>query len=173
MKRWTCTDCKLEFPPTSTHWYQSQIDKVDKNPNRFSIGGKCKPCSREYGKKYRAGIKQKGLVRSQRTTSVMAGAITGTIYVIGPDLPETPYKIGVTSGADTRKRKTALQTAHWMDLKEVWKSTVLTRADIIEGKLHKHFEKKRVRGEWFNIGKAEIEAIPELIEKFKQDLENK
>ena len=170
MKRWICTDCKLEFPPILTYWYQNQLDKVNQNPNRLAIGGKCKSCAKEYCKKRRSAIKAKGLVRSQKTTSFMAGAVTGTIYVIGPDIPRTPYKIGITSGSDTRKRKSALQTAHWMELKEVWKSNVFDRSDLIEKKLHKHFEKQRVRGEWFNLNKADIESIPELIEKCKREL---
>ena len=53
-----------------------------------------------------------------------------------------------------------------MDLKLVWKSDLLPRADIIEKKLHKHFEKQKVRGEWFNITKKDIKDIPGLIEHF-------
>jgi hypothetical protein len=53
-----------------------------------------------------------------------------------------------------------------MDLKEVWKSDLLDRADIIETKLHKHFKKKLVRGEWFNLTKNDIINIPKLIKHF-------
>ena len=60
----------------------------------------------------------------------------------------------------------SLQTAHWMDLKLVWKSDLLDRADIIEKKLHKHFEKQRVRGEWFNISQNDIKNIPKLVNHF-------
>ena len=91
----------------------------------------------------------------------------GTIYVIGPNVPGTPYKIGITSGSNTDKRKSALQTAHWMELKLVWKSGVLDRVDKIEKKLHKHFDKKWVRGEWFNITEKDINTIPNLVEKFR------
>lgn len=170
MKRWICTDCKLEFPPTLNYWYQNQLDRVNQNPNRISIGGKCKPCAIEYGKKWREGIKQKGLTRSQRTTSLMANAMTGTLYVIGPDIPGTPYKIGITSGSDTRKRKSSLQTANWMTLKEIWKSDLIPRVDKIEPLIHQYFSRVHVRGEWFNLNKADIESIPELIEKFKREL---
>lgn len=101
----------------------------------------------------------------------MANAVTGTIYIIGPDIPNTPYKIGITSGTDTNGRKRSLQTAHWMDLKLVWKSELLDRVDIIEKKLHKHFENYRVRGEWFNITKKEINKIPSLIKNFGDENE--
>jgi len=53
-----------------------------------------------------------------------------------------------------------------MDLKLVWKSDVLNRADLIEKKLHKHFKKQWVRGEWFNISQNDIKDIPRLIEHF-------
>jgi hypothetical protein len=170
MKSWSCTDCKLEFPSTLDYWYQNQLDRVNQNPNRMSIGGKCKPCAIEYSKKWREKIKQKGLTRNQKTTRVMAKAVTGTLYVIGTDIPETPYKIGITSGSNTQKRKTALQTAHWMDLKEIWKSDLIPRVDKIERLIHQHFNHVRVRGEWFNINKADIESIPKLIEKFKEEI---
>ena len=119
---------------------------------------------------WRSAIKAKGLTRSQKTTLVMAGAVAGTVYVQGPDIPGLPYKIGVTAGLDTRKRLSANQVGNWHVLKEVWKSDLLNRADIIEAKLHKHFEKKRVRGEWFSINKADIDSIPKLIEHFVVEL---
>jgi hypothetical protein len=170
MKRWVCTDCKLEFPSTLDYWYQNQLDRVNTNPNRISIGGKCKPCAIEYSKRWRENIKQRGLTRSQKNTSLMAKAVTGTLYVIGPDIPGTPYKIGITSGSNTQKRKTSLQTAHWMTLKEIWKSDLTPRIDKIETLIHEHFNHVHVRGEWFNISKDDIESIPELIEKFKREL---
>lgn len=163
---YTCGKCKTLLAATDEHFFPSNLKKVAEDPNRLVIP-KCKACANQYATEWRGAIKEKGLTRSQKTTSKMAGAITGTVYVIGPDIPGTPYKIGVTSGSDTRKRKTALQTSHWMDLNEVWKSDLLDRADIIEGKLHKHFEKKHVRGEWFNISKQDIDSIPSLIKQFK------
>jgi hypothetical protein len=163
---YNCGKCGLLLESSDRYFYPHSLKKVSNNSN-LTVIGQCKSCAKEYCKKRRSAIKAKGLVRSQKTTSFMAGAVTGTIYVIGPDIPSTPYKIGITSGSDTRKRKSALQTAHWMELKEVWKSNVFDRADLIEKKLHKHFEKQRVRGEWFNITKADITDIPNLIEQFR------
>jgi hypothetical protein len=147
------------------HFFPSSLLKVEKDVDRLVIP-QCKSCANLYAKKWRSAVKAKGLVRSQKNTLASAGAVTGTIYVIGPEIPGTPYKIGITSGSNTDKRKTSLQTAHWMDLKLVWKSDVLDRADLIEQKLHRHFEKKRVRGEWFNISHADIKDIPKLLEHF-------
>ena len=162
---YTCGKCKLLLEANDEHFFNNSLKKVSNNSN-LTVIGQCKACAKQYATKWRSDIKAKGLVRSQKTTIALAGAITGTVYVIGPDIPGAPYKIGITSGSDTRKRKTTLQTAHWMDLKEVWKSDLLDRADIIEKKLHKHFEKKRVRGEWFNITTDDITNIPHLIKHF-------
>ena len=162
---YTCGKCKLLLEATEEYFVPSGLKKVAKDLNRLVIP-QCKSCAKQYAIQWRSNIKAKGLVRSQKTTLVLAGAVTGTIYVIGPDIPGTPYKIGITSGSNTNKRKMSLQTAHWMDLKLVWKSDLLDRADIIEKKLHKHFEKQRVRGEWFNISQNDIKNIPKLVNHF-------
>lgn len=162
---YTCGKCKVLLEATADYFHPHRLKKVAKNNNLLVIS-QCKSCTNEYSMQWRSAIKAKGLVRSQKTTLALAGAVTGTVYVIGPDIPGTPYKIGITSGSNTDKRKTSLQTAHWMDLKLVWKSDLLDRADIIEKKLHKHFEKQWVRGEWFNITKQDINDIPRLVEQF-------
>ena len=160
-----CGQCKQLLEATEEHFFLSSLTRVEKNPNRLAIP-QCKKCGNAYSKKRYGTIKTKGFTRNQKKTLTAAGAVIGTIYVIGPDVPETPYKIGITSGSNTDKRKTSLQTAHWMELKLIWKSKVLDRADKIEKKLHKHFKKKWVRGEWFNITKKDINAIPMLVEQF-------
>jgi hypothetical protein len=162
---YTCGKCKLLLEATEEYFVPSGLKKVAKDLNRLVIP-QCKSCAKQYATQWRSAIKAKGLVRSQKTTLVLSGAVNGTIYVIGPDIPGLPYKIGITSGSNTDKRKSSLQTAHWMDLKLVWKSDLLNRADIIEKKLHKHFEKQWVRGEWFNINQNDIKDIPKLIEQF-------
>ena len=162
---YTCGKCKKSLEATEEHFFPSNLKEVAKDLNRLVIS-RCKLCANTYSMQWRSNIKAKGLTRSQRNTIALAGAVVGTVYVIGPDVPGTPYKIGITSGTKTDRRKSALQTAHWMDLKEVWKSDLLDRADVVEKKLHKHFEKKRVRGEWFNINKADIDSISGLIEHF-------
>jgi hypothetical protein len=168
MKNWTCTDCKLTLPPTTNYWYQNQLDRVNKNPNRISIGGKCKSCATEYGRKWRAAIKAKGLTRSQK--NFISSNKSGTIYVIGTEEPGNPYKIGKTMGTDTRARKSDLQVSHWLPLKEFWKSDYIPNIDQIEIKLHKHFDNVRIRGEWFKISHDDIKMIPSLIENFNKDL---
>lgn len=162
---YACGKCKLLLEASEEYFFPSALKKVTENCSRLVIP-QCKTCATQYATQWRSAVKAKGLTRSQKTISIVSGAVTGTIYVIGPDIPGTPYKIGITSGSNTDKRKTSLQTAHWMDLKLVWKSDLLTRADIIETKLHKHFEKQWIRGEWFNITKDDIINIPNLIAHF-------
>lgn len=162
---YTCGKCKKLLEATDEYFFPSGLKQVVKNLNRLVIS-QCKSCANQYATQWRSAIKANLLVRSQTKTLALAGAVTGTVYVIGPDIPGTPYKIGITSGSNTQKRRTSLQTAHWMDLKEIWKSDLLDRADIIEKKLHKHFEKKWVRGEWFNITRTDIETIPTLINHY-------
>jgi Meiotically up-regulated gene 113 len=160
-----CGKCKLLLEANEEFFFPHSLKKVSSNAN-LTVIGQCKSCANQYATQWRASIKEKGLVRSQRTTLALAGAVVGTVYVQGPDIPGLPYKIGVTAGRDTRKRLSGNQVGNWHVLKEVWKSDLLDRADLIEDKLHKHFESKRVRGEWFDITRQDIDAIPSLIEQF-------
>jgi hypothetical protein len=160
-----CGKCKELFEATAEHFFPHSLKKVTNNSN-LTVIGQCKKCANQYATQWRAAIKAKGLVRSRRTTLAMAGAVTGTVYVIGTDVPGAPYKIGITSGRDTRKRLSGNQVGNWIELKEVWKSSLLDRVDLVEKKLHKHFEKKRVRGEWFNITKKDIKSMTKLVEHF-------
>ena len=104
---YTCGKCKLLLEATEEYFVPSGLKKVAKDLNRLVIP-QCKSCAKQYSIQWRSAIKAKGLVRSQKTTLVLAGAVTGTIYVIGPDISGTPYKIGITSGSNTHKRKMSL-----------------------------------------------------------------
>ncbi len=162
IRKYKCTTCKKLLDGTEENFVPSYLKRGAANSNLTSLP-KCKMCANVYSANYRQSLKDKGLVRSQRTTLKMAKAVRGTIYVIGADIDDTPYKIGVTVGTDVSKRKTALQTSHWVDLKIIWKSDLLERADKIEKKIHAHFDKLRIRGEWFKLSKEDLEIIPELI----------
>ena len=163
---YTCGKCKLVLPATEHNFFASGLKRVAKDANRLVIP-QCKTCAKQYATEWRSAIKLKGLTRSQKTTSMAAGAKRGTIYVIGASVPGTPYKIGVTAGSDTRKRLSSNQVGNWMVLKEVWKSPVLERAGVIESQLHQHFDHCRVRGEWFNITQDDIDAMGTLIQQLE------
>jgi hypothetical protein len=147
-------------------FFPSSIKKVIKTPGK-SIIPKCKECGNNYANIHRESIKSKGLIRNQRKSLSMAQAVNGTLYVIGSDNPNTPYKIGIVSGYDIRKRKSAIQTGNWVELKLIWKSDIIERVDIMEKKIHDYFVDKRVRGEWFNISKKDVDNLPGIITRLK------
>jgi len=163
-----CSSCKSEKPATDEYFFPSYLAKAHRNPNVLAIG-KCKICANEYSEKWRFNLKDKKLVRSQRNTIENAKAVNGTIYVFGSDIPGTPYKIGMTSGTDTRKRLSSIQTGNWVKIKEIWKSDYTSRVDKIEERLHKHFNKFHVSGEWFSITKEDIENMKNIIKTFNEE----
>ncbi len=147
-------------------FFPSSIKKAIKTPGK-SIIPKCKECGNIYANMNREYIKSKGLIRNQRKSLLMAKAVNGTLYVIGPDIPNTPYKIGIVSGHDVRKRKSSIQSSNWVELKLIWKSDIMERVDIMEKKIHDYFVDKKVRGEWFNISKKDIDNLPSIIDQLK------
>jgi uncharacterized Zn finger protein len=147
-------------------FFPSSIKKVIKTPGK-SIIHKCRECGNNYASKHHESIKSKGLIRNQRKSLYMAKAVNGTLYVIGSDTLNTPYKIGIVSGYDIRQRKSSIQTGNWIELKIIWKSDIIERVDIIEKKLHDYFVDKHVRGEWFNISKKDIDNLPSIINQLK------
>ena len=158
--KYQCSKCNMVKEESG--FFPSSIKKVIKTPGK-SIIPKCKECGNNYADIHRASIKSKGLIRNQRKSLSMAQAVNGTLYVIGSDIPNTPYKIGIVSGYDIRKRKSSIQTGNWIELKLIWKSDIMERVDIMEKKLHNYFKDKRVRGEWFNISKKDIDNLPSII----------
>ena len=160
-----CTHCKIKKATTKEHFHTSSLERAIRNPDILSIG-KCKICVNEYNEKYRSAIKEKRLTRNQRTTVDLANAKNGVVYIFGSGLPSHPYKIGITSGTDTRKRLSSVQTGNWVTINEIWKSAYTHRVDRIEKKLHSHFNNARVSGEWFNLSKKDIKNIPALVQKF-------
>jgi hypothetical protein len=43
----------------------------------------------------------------------------------------------------------------------------MERVDIMEKKIHDYFVDKKVRGEWFNISKKDIDNLPSIIDQLK------
>jgi len=160
-----CSSCQTEKAATEEYFYPSLLEKGARNPNLLVIP-KCKICAKDYGDKYRANLKDKRLTRNKRIPVDLANAKNGVVYIFGSGLPSHPYKIGITSGTDTRQRLSAVQTGNWVTINEIWKSSYIARIDRIEKKLHDHFHHARVSGEWFNLSKKDIKRIPGLIETF-------
>ena len=162
--KYQCSKCKCNKEESA--FFPSSIKKVIKTPGKTIIP-KCKECGNNYADIHRVSIKRKGLIRNQKKESILANAVNGSLYVIGPDIPNTPYKIGIVSGYDVRKRKSSIQSSNWMELKLMWKSGIMDRVDIMEKKLHNYFKDKRVRGEWYNISKKDIDNLPSIINQLK------
>ena len=158
--KYQCSKCKCNKEESA--FFPSSIMKVIKTPGKTIIP-KCKECGNNYADIHRASIKRKGLIRNQMKESIFANAVNGSLYVIGPDIPNTPYKIGIVSGYDIRKRKSSIQSSNWRELKLMWTSDVMGRVDIMEKNLHNYFKDKRVRGEWYNISKKDIDNLPSII----------
>lgn len=160
-----CSSCQTEKAATEEYFYPSLLEKGARNPNLL-VMPKCKICAKEYSDEYNAKRKAKKLTRRRQVPVEFANAKNGVVYIFGSGLPSHPYKIGITTGTDTRKRLSSVQTGNWVIINEIWKSSYIIRIDQIEKKLHSHFNHARVSGEWFNLSKKDIKRIPELIETF-------
>jgi hypothetical protein len=154
----TCNRCKESKSICSDHFFPGDIRKAEQNHTKKTV-----PTCRQCENAYQAERKRLSRLKPEIF-------IDGTIYVFTVDLPGAPYKIGMTSGRDTRKRKSQIQTSHWMSVKEVWKSDYFPKVNKLEEKLHKHFDRVRVHGEWFNINEDDIKSIPKLMEEFSKEL---
>lgn len=164
---YSCSACKNVFKATEQYFYPCYLKKAQQKPALTSLPT-CKDCSRVTTKEYRQKLRDKGVSRTQKTLNKELWNKKGIVYIIGSDVPNTPFKIGMVSGTDVKKRVSALQTSHWIELKEVWKSSLLPHALSVEKRLHTHFEHKKVRGEWFNLNSEDIKSIPQLLEKFEE-----
>jgi hypothetical protein len=166
---YTCFTCNIEKAATNENFHPSALERGALAPHILAIG-KCKICCKEYSDKYNAKRKEKRLTRRLRVPVEFANAKNGVVYIFGSGLPSHPYKIGITTGTDTRKRLSSVQTGNWFTINEIWKSPYILRVDRIEKKLHSHFNHARVSGEWFNLSKKDIKNIPTLIETFLEEV---
>lgn len=80
----------------------------------------------------------------------------GVIYIIGSADHSTPYKIGFTSRKDTTKRLEEIQAGSWVELKLLYESPVLNNITQIEKRVHGHYNKKRIKNEWFALTKKDV-----------------
>ncbi|WP_425555973.1 GIY-YIG nuclease family protein [Kitasatospora nipponensis] len=90
------------------------------------------------------------------------------VYAIGEDNGSGLVKIGRSMDANARARQ--LQTGSPHQLQVLWQHSTLD--PDLEAKLHRHFQDRRLKGEWFDFGHsdwrraldeaaAELEAIPD------------
>lgn len=70
------------------------------------------------------------------------------IYIIGSDNP--PYKIGISK--DPQQRLKSIQTGHPHQLQILeLRETDSKKTKLLESVIHKHLNRYRMKGEWFDI----------------------
>ena len=163
----TCHTCKNSYPITEEHWHSVLIKRFNKKPSVTT--GRCKKCGNEYTRLYQSKLKEQGLTRKKKIPIEQTLINRGVLYIIG-STPKNPVKIGITRGTTSEKRMTALQTSHWLDLKIIYQTPVVSNIELLERELHKRFSKERVKGEWFRLSPKKIQfLVSELQEKFLEN----
>ena len=163
-----CSACKEDKPSTEEHWMPSSLKVAVEKPHRTGIGY-CKSCSKISGAAYVKKLKDAKLTRSRKPVE---RNIKGKVYIIGPKdnkKSQYPYKIGISTGTTIQTRLSGIQVGHWLDLEVIYESEVLDHVRSVESKLHREYKAKNVRGEWFNINKAEIKEIKATLKKLSMD----
>ena len=77
------------------------------------------------------------------------------------------YKIGFTKKS-VESRVKQLQTGNYskIEIDYVYESDDYIVS--IESRLHKHFDSKRISGEWFDLDREDIKEFPTLCERFHE-----
>ena len=161
-----CSTCKNSFPITEEHWHSVLIKRFLKKPTVTS--GKCRKCGNEYTAKYQKSLKEKGLTRKYKIPVRETLVNRGVLYIIG-STSRNPVKIGITRGTTVDRRITALQTSHWLDLKVIYQTPVVSEVELLERELHKRYKDYRVKGEWFKLSPKKISKL--ILELQKKNLE--
>jgi hypothetical protein len=161
-----CTRCKGQFPPTTEYFYASLLRNLE-GPEKTSLG-QCKVCAVAYAAQYNSKRTEK---KKARAGNWFDKTSMGKLYVIGVD-DLNPLKIGVVTGTTIEKRKTALQTSHWLDLKVFYESPVINNPLVVERMLHEKYHDKKLRGEWFDIRLSEVEKIKNLVDPHQKKNSN-
>lgn len=91
------------------------------------------------------------------------------VYLIGENGNEGSYKIGSTRCKDIKKRLKQLQTGNSNSL--FIKSSFETDYPFkIEKMLHAKFKNNRSIGEWFYLGKNEVESFNDVCSDFEKSV---
>lgn len=74
------------------------------------------------------------------------------IYIIGSNNP--PYKIGISKNPKKRLRNIQTGHPHKLEILEL-RETDSKRTKLLESVIHKHLDRYRMKGEWFDISLEE------------------
>ena len=88
------------------------------------------------------------------------------IYLISAEIKGVTYhKIGYTK-REVETRIKEFKTGNCSDFEILYVYTPNDHPVSIERALHRHFDLKKIDGEWFELSKEDIEEFPSLCEKF-------
>ncbi|CAG7581493.1 MAG: hypothetical protein SLAVMIC_00869 [uncultured marine phage] len=88
------------------------------------------------------------------------------IYLISAEINGVIcHKIGYTK-REVETRIKEFKTGNCSDFEILYVYTPEKHPVSIEGALHKHFQLKKIDGEWFELSQEDIEEFPSLCEKF-------
>lgn len=104
----------------------------------------------------------KSLLNRQNVKTIKKERKKTYVYLM-VDYNTTYYKIGRSDNPKFRE-KTLQSEKPTIELLNKWESFLNT-----EKKLHDYFDSKRIRGEWFDLSKTDINSIPLLIKKFENE----
>lgn len=96
--------------------------------------------------------------RGQRTA-----VITGSIYMAQVE-GDTAVKIGYSTEG-RGKKLSKIQMYHHRKVNMIYYSDDVVAVNILEQALHKKYESKNIRGEWFNLKPTNIKEIKTLVNK--------
>lgn len=94
----------------------------------------------------------------------------GFVYLICENGDNQLYKIGVTR-SDVNARLKKLQTGNGNSLYCVH-SFESNKPYKLEKMLHSYFANNREEGEWFLLGKDDVESFPELCRKYQSIIDD-
>lgn len=90
-----------------------------------------------------------------------------TIYLIGQSNDTNYYKIGRTKHIKASERIPGLQTGNPSELYIV-REFKTDRSSVLESMLHRHFNKKRVLNEWFELSDEDVLGFIKQCEKYQK-----
>jgi len=92
----------------------------------------------------------------------------GCVYLIRNSHFE--YKIGMTK-QNVNKRLKQLQTGNSEDL-ELVKYVIVENYKKVEKSLHNHFSNKKIKREWFNLTKDDVNEFEIFVKKYENAIKN-
>jgi len=88
---------------------------------------------------------------------------TTKLYLIN-ELNTEMYKVGITNNPKQRLKYLQTNNPHELIISNLY--DVNTNQIHVERSIHRYFQSRHIRGEWFELPKTDVNRIPYLIERF-------